>query len=121
MATITIAYTAPVAPQNGRVAEIFSSFMPTNAAADLPAFEGTYYDTNVKGWVPAQSLEEYMEGQIAHPGVVAALRAAIANGTYTIENPTANEVLYWGELKPALVTEGFTVTIDDGGDTSSEG
>lgn len=121
MATITIAYTAPIAPQNGRVADICATFVPKNAAADLPAFTDTYYDTNVYGWTPAMTLEKYMEGQIAFPGVVAALRAAVASETYVIENPTAKEVLYWNELKPALADQGFTITVDDGSDASSEG
>lgn len=120
MATITIAYTAPVAPINAEpVAQICSVFKPANAAADLPAFEGTYYDTNVYGFDPAVSLEEFMAAQVAYPGVVAALRAAIKEGSYTIEFPTQDEVLYWGEIKPAVEDQGFTVTIE-GGD-SSEG
>lgn len=122
MATITIAYTAPVAPRNGRIANICATFEPNNAAADLDVFNNTYYDTNVAGTgIDANALTKYMADQVAFPGIVAALRAAVANGTYTIENPTAKEVLYWGELKPALVDQGFTVTVDDGGDTSSQG
>lgn len=119
MAKITIAYTAPEAPKAAKVAEICATFQPTNAAADLEVFDGTYYDTNVYGFNLATSLEEFMAAQVAHPGVVAALRAAIKDGSYVIEFPTEDDVLYWGELKPALVSEGFEVTIE--GSDSSEG
>lgn len=121
MATITIAYTAPVAPINAEpVAQICATFQPANAACDLPAFEGTYYDTNVYGFTPAVSLEEFMAKQVAFPGVVAALRAAINEGSFVIEDASTDDVLYWGEIKPAVEDQGFTVTID-GGDSSSEG
>lgn len=122
MATITIAYIAPVAPQVGRVAEICATFKRDNAACDVKTpegekvFEGTYYDTNVWGFDPATSLEEFMASQVAHPGIVAALRAAVANGTYEFE-AFGDEALYWGEIKPAIEDQGFTVTID-GGDSS---
>lgn len=119
MATITIAYTAPVAPQINRVADICATFQPTGAACDLPAFEGTYYDTNVYGFDPATSLEEFMAAQVAHPGVVAALRAAMSAGEFVIEFPTEDDILYYTELKPALVDQGFEITIDGG--SGSEG
>ena len=40
MATIKITYTAIEAPKADLVAQICATFVPTNAAADLPVFEG---------------------------------------------------------------------------------
>lgn len=114
MATITIAYTAPVAPTASATADICATFKPTGAACDLPAFEGTYYDTNVYGWDPAMTIEEYMADQTAHPGVIAALRAAMSKGEFVIEFPTEDDILYYGELAPALADQGFTITVDGG-------
>lgn len=118
MAKITIAYTAPAAPQASKTAEICSTYVPSNAACDLPVFEGTYYDTNTEGWDPAVALADYSAMMIAHPGIVAALRAAQASGEFVIEFPTEDDILYWTELKPALVDQGFTVTVE--GSDSSE-
>lgn len=119
MAKITIAYTAPAAPQINKVAEICATFQPTNAACDLPAFTDTYYDTNVYDLTPATSLEEFMGQMVAYPGVVAALRAAMAKGTFVIEFPTEDDILYYGELAPAVADQGFEITIE--GSDSSEG
>lgn len=119
MAKITIAYTAPEAIQASKTAEICATYVPNNAACDLDVFKGSYYDTNVDGWDPAVSLEQYSAMMIAHPGIVAALRAAQASGEFVIEFPTEDDILYWTELKPALVDQGFTVTVE--GSDSSEG
>ncbi len=120
MAKITIAYTAPVAPRTAEpVAEICAVYRPTNAACDLPAFEGAYYDTNVYGFTPAVSAEEYVAQMVAGPGIIAALRAAIANGEFVIEFPTEDDILYWSELAPAVKDQGFEVTIE-GSDSSAD-
>lgn len=41
MATINITYTAISAPVAEPVAQICATYVPRNAAADLPAFDGT--------------------------------------------------------------------------------
>lgn len=119
MAKITIAYTAPEATQSKQVPEICAMFQPTNAACDLDVFNNTYYDTNVYGITPATSTEVWMEQMIAYPGVIAALRAAMAKGSYVIEFPTENDILYYTELGDKLEDEGFTITVE--GSDSSEG
>lgn len=107
---ITITYVAPVAPVEGSAAQICRTFEPNNAAADYPAVAGTYYDTNVPGFGIAEPLESFMAKMVAHPGLVAALRKAIADGTYAFE-ADEKEALYFGELKPALADQGFTIEI----------
>lgn len=124
MATITIAYTAPVAPVDRTVADICAMYDLKGAAADLPAFEGTYYDTNVWGRdFAADEFIKFIGDQVAAPGMVAVLRAAMKASpkAYVIENATQDQVLQYGELAPAVVDQGFTITVDDGSDDSSEG
>ena len=121
MATITIAYTAPVAPAVAEPrAQICATFQPTNAACDLTKDDGskifadTYYDTNVFGPEVATSIEEFMAAQVAHPGIIAALRAAANEGFFVYEDASTDDVLYWGEIKPAVEAFGYTVTIESG-------
>ena len=109
--TITITYTRPVAPAINPVAPICRVMMPNNCAADMPAFDGTYYDTNVEGWGEGTALESFMNSVVAHPGLVAAVRKAIADGTYTIADATSEDALYAGEVAKALKDQGITIAI----------
>lgn len=111
MATITIKYTAPIAPTTEGGAQICRLFYPENAAADMSAFEGTYYDTNVQGWGEATSLDQFMKDAVAHPGLVAAIRAAIRDGEYAFETEDEKLILYMGEVAPALVDQGIEISV----------
>lgn len=113
MKLITITYTAPVAPQAQPIDEIFARFVPTNAAADNPVFDGTYYDTNVKGWGEATTIEQFMKDSVAHPGLIAILRKAIADGSYSFESDDLDLIVYLGEVAPAVAGEGFVIEIAD--------
>ena len=113
MATITITYTKPVdasvAPKN----EICATFVPTNATADNPVFASydapnNYYDTNVPGYGACMTAEDFFWKQIAHPGLIAALRAAMRTpGEAYTWNATDADVQYVEELEPALKDQGF--------------
>jgi len=111
MASITITYTAPVQfTSDSATQQIFGVWNPATTASDNTAFEGTYYDTNVwdNGEFPyATSLQAFFDSQVAHPGLIAALRAAMRAGSYTWEATDA-DVLYVEELAPALADQGFT-------------
>lgn len=109
---ITITYVAPVAPLTGAAAEICRIFKPDNAAADMPAVAGTYYDTNVEGNGTIGTLEDFMNKMVAHPGLIAALRKAQADGSYEFEADD-KEALYMGEVQKALADQGFTIEIAD--------
>ena len=134
MATITITYTAPVVfASDSATQQIFGLWNPATTASDNPAFAGTYYQTNKwdKGEFPyAKSLEAFLDAQVAHPGLVAALRSAVrafkaaqeedpsaTSGTYDWEATDA-DALYVEELAGALLEQGFTF---DGGSGSGEG
>ena len=122
MAQITITYTAPVQFANDvATQQIFGVWNPAATASDNAVFDGTYYDTNVwdNGEFPyATSLQAFLDSQVAHPGLVAALRAAARAGSYTWET-TDDNLLYVEELAPALEAQGFT--FDTGAGSSGEG
>lgn len=126
MATVTITYTKPIAVSAVPKNEICATFVPTNAACDSTAFIGTYYDTNVEGYGDGMTAEEFFFKQIAHPGLVAALRAAMrayvpaqgktpaTPGTYDW-TCTDDESLYAiQEVGPALADQGFTIAAKSG-------
>lgn len=115
MATITITYVKPVDASTIPASQICATFQPTNAAADNSVFDGTYYDTNVAGYGDALSAEAFFAKQVAHPGLIAALRAAMKAGSYDWEATDA-DVQYVGEIAPALAEQGFTF-----GGSSSKG
>lgn len=116
MATITITYTKPVdssvVPKN----QICAIYVPSNAACDNAAFDGTYYDTNVPGYGAGMTPEEFFNSQVAHPGLIAALRAAMRAGTYEWEATDA-DVQYVGEIAPALADQGFAFNPGSGSGT----
>ena len=124
MATITITYTPTVQFTNDKATEqIFSVWNPAKTASDNSVFEGTYYQTNVwdNGEFPyATSLEAFLASQVAHPGLIAALRAAVRafdadSGVGTYEwVATDADVLYTEELEPALKDQGFTFATGSG-------
>lgn len=130
MATITITYTPAVKFVNDiDTQQIFSVWNPAATASDNAQFEGTYYNTNVWDdgeFKPATTLEEFLASQVAHPGLVAALRAAVrayeaavkanpeaTSGTYTWVT-TDDMALYAGELEDALAAEGFELSAGGG-------
>lgn len=126
MATITITYTPAVQFANDKATQqIFSVWNPANTASDNSVFEGTYYQTNVwdNGEFPyATTLQEFLDAQVAHPGLIAALRAAVRNyaategaksGTYDWEATDA-DLLYIEELAGALKEQGFEFAAGSG-------
>lgn len=126
MATITITFT-PAVNFTSDVAtqQIFGVWNPATTASDNAVFAGTYYQTNKwdNGEFPyATSLEAFLAAQVAHPGLIAALRAAVRNfeategaesGTYDWEATDA-DLLYIEELAPALADQGFTFAAGSG-------
>lgn len=112
---ITITFTAPVAPAAQPINEICRMFLPNNAAADNAAFDGTYYDTNVAGMAGGITVEQFIAGSVAHPGLIAMLKQAMASSTGKYEAVTEDEklILYLGEVAPAIADQGFVIVIAD--------
>lgn len=130
MATITITYTpAVVFEKDSATQQIFGLWNPATTASDNPVFDGTYYQTNVwdNGKFPyATSLQAFLDSQVAHPGLVAALRAAVraydakeGKGVYEWEATDA-DALYVEELAPALADQGFEL-VAGSSSSSAEG
>ena len=119
MATITITYTPATGfASDAATQQIFSVWNPAATASDNSVFDGTYYQTNVwdNGEFPyAETLQEFLDSQVAHPGLVAALRAAVRaeSHTYNWEASDA-DLLYIEELGPALKNEGFEFSTGSG-------
>lgn len=111
--SITIKYTAVTAPVAQPVAEIPAVYYPNNAACDLPVFEGTYYDTNVEDKGIGMSIEAFIAAQVAHPGLIAALRKAVKDGEYTFTTEDEDLILYLGEVAPAVKDQGFEITLGE--------
>lgn len=124
MATITITYT-PIATfvDDPATQQIFGVWNPATTASDNAAFAGTYYQTNKWDngeFKMATTLEEFLASQVAHPGLIAALRAAVRayddaekKGVYNWEATDA-DVLYIDELNPALADQGFELVVGSG-------
>ena len=112
MATVSITYTAlnaPVEPSTPQICDILTRY---NNASSMAVFDGTYYDTRVApGIGEATSLADFVGAAVAHPGIIAILRKAVADGTFEFETTDTNEIVYWGELAPALKNEGFDITV----------
>lgn len=113
MATITIAYTAISAPVDNLAAQICATFVPTNAAADLAVFDGTYYDTNVAGFGEGMSIEKFFADSVAHPGLIAGLKFAVADGEYEFETEDLATIEYAKSVAPAVADQGFTITVTE--------
>ena len=111
MAKITISYTAISAPTATAVPEICAIFAPTNAACDLPVFEGTYYDTNVEGFGEGMTVEQFLKNSVAHPGLVCALKRAIEDGEYEFDTEDEKTIMYMEEVAPAVADQGFTIEV----------
>ena len=114
MANIFITYTAPALPTSELVNQICGTYVPENAAADLEAFKGTYYDTNVEGYGEGMTIESFFANSVAHPGLVAALKLAMEKGSYEFDTDDAMTIMYMEEVKSALEDQGFVIAIDDG-------
>ena len=124
MATITITYTpATVFAEDAATQQIFGVWNPATTASDNKVFEGTYYQTNKwdNGEFPyATTLQAFLDSQVAHPGLIAALRAAVRAEDHTYDwEASDDDVLYVEELKGALADQGFKLIA--GGGSSSEG
>lgn len=121
MATITITYTAPaVFASDSATQQIFGVWNPATTASDNPtaSIAGSYYDTNV--WDNgefhyATTLADFFAKQVAHPGLVAALKAAMRTpGTGAVwAGATAADEQYAAELQAtgALADQGFAIVV----------
>ena len=90
------------------VAPISPVYIPTNAAADMEAFDGTYYDTNVYGMDFGAEFDDFLAAQVSHPGLIAAMKMARKEGSFTMTtlDPMMETMVL--EMNDALAGSGFT-------------
>lgn len=123
---ITIKYDASAVtvkePDSNKVPTICDIFVPGSCAANMEAFEGSYYDTNTPGAMgEGTSLEDFMDMQVTHPGLVAAVRKAVRDGEYTYETDVPMADAFMDEVGKALKDYGITIETGDGSGDSTEG
>ena len=118
MYTVTIKYTAPVEAAGQLKSTIAPQFALGQSYVDEEAFRKdipeSAYSKNVwenGHFIMAESLEEYFATFIAHPGLVAALKKAMRDGTYKIEEVSEKDGLYMDEVKDALASQGFEIKV----------
>ena len=124
MATITITYTPATGfKTDSATQQIFGVWNPATTASDNVKFADTYYQTNKwdNGEFPyATTLEQFLADQVAHPGLIAALRAAVraydeetGKGIY-VWTASDDDALYVEELEGALKEQGFELVAGEG-------
>lgn len=119
MYTVTIKYTAP---SEEAAAQLKSTIAPQFVLGQSYVDESTFrkgipdsaYPANMfeRGhFVMAESLDGYFSQMVAHPGLVAALKKAMRDGTYKMTEVDEKTSLYMDEVKVALATQGFEITV----------
>lgn len=108
--SIVITYDEGAVKNDGRIpAPICALFMPTNAAADMDVFDGTYYDTNVPHCADfGDELEQFLAMQVSHPGLIAAMRKAAADESHTYTMTTEDPMM-------ETMVDGLNVALKDAG------
>lgn len=114
--SITIAYAGPANPTDLRIpAPIYPVYVPSNSYVDTAAYDGTVYDTNVKGMGSINILEPYASTAFPFPVPLAQFKVAVISDsnevTFTVE--TYMEAFYYTEAGKALASQGFTVTVEE--------
>ena len=101
---------AAVKEQEREAATICATYQPTNAACDMDVFDDTYYDTNVKGYGFGTELEDFLAMQVSHPGLVAAMKAAVdsEDGTFEMETLDPSMKTMVEEMNRAMKSSGFS-------------
>lgn len=101
---------AAVKKQERESAPICAVYQPTNAACDMDVFEDTYYDTNVAGYGFGTELEDFLAMQVSHPGLVAAMKAAVdaENGKFEMETLDPSMKTMVEEMNRAMKGAGFS-------------
>ena len=112
--TVNIKYTAVTAEDNQLFAmPICAMFAPEGGYADSAAYEGSVYDTNVKGFGTAMTIEQFVSESIAHPGILAQFKLAVESDSHEVEFTVEDhkEACYYNEVGKALAANGFKVTV----------
>lgn len=136
MATVTIIYTGPVVEEVRKGEEIARYFAPNGSYVDTPVFTDGYpntdkvgdkqsygksiYATNVDGWgklpglLPmASTTTKFAQYERAAMAAYAAEQAGEANEGITFEIEGYEEEIYWNQIAPNMVEQGFYTKVGD--------
>lgn len=117
--TVKITYKGPANPDTVMLASpICQTFMPTNSYGDTKAYEGTVYDTHVKGFGFINVMEPYASTAFPYPVPLAQFKLATVGTddkkgghTVTFDVETYMEAFWYTEAGKELADQGFTVTV----------
>lgn len=117
---VTIIYTGVVDDAVRQGLSIYPLFQPAGSYVDSTAYDGTVYDTNVKGFGELGGLEpmgsttvKFAEYALAYRAAEAAQAAGTENTGVTFEITGYEDELYWTQIGRNMVSEGYTTTITD--------
>lgn len=111
--TVTITYTGPN-PENIRfVYPICPVYYPDNSYVDTAAYDGTVYDTNVKGFGKIDVKEPFKTTSFPFSVPMAQFKVAAlgTSGTLEFTVDTQTEALWYKQIGDQLADQGFTVAI----------
>lgn len=123
---VTIVYAGVQAPTSiPFVSPICPIYVPENSYTDTAAYEGTVYDTNVKGYGSVDLVDPYADTSFPFPVPLAQFKLATVGEdvldsddnptgakTVTFEVSTYEEAFWYMEAGKALKDQGFTVTVE---------
>lgn len=126
--TITYDPSKVQAPDTRPQAQIMDTFDPSTSYVNSAAYEGTRYDSNVKGKGYMPQKEPYASTSIPLPVPFAQFKMKVqgetANtGVQTLQIEVADykEVMHYKQLGEDLASQGFAVEVDDGSASAGSG
>lgn len=113
--TIKISYTAGKSDFiNQLVDSISRIFYPGHSYLDNPNFPDAGFNKNVTGFGSGMTADAFINSSCAHPGVIAHLKQAAANGSVEFTLDDADKAAYYVELGTALADEGYAIVVKNG-------
>ena len=113
--TVNIKYNGPADPGAVRlVSPICAIYTPTNSYVDTAAYDGTVYDTNVKGMGSINVMEPYATTSFPYPVPLAQFKLAVVGTDNEVEFTvdTYMEAFWYMDAGRALADQGFVVTVE---------
>lgn len=116
---VSIAYNAPTPGIVGLASPIFATYAPTNSYVDTAAYDGTVYDTNVKGFGSIAAAEPFASTSFPYPVPMAQFKVAATGSLVSFIVDDYKEAFYYEETGKALAAQGFSVAVISEGDFAS--
>lgn len=122
---IKITYNGPAKPESIRfVAPICPIYCPCNSYTDTAGYDGTVYDTNVKGFGEIDVMEPYASTSFPFPVPLAQFKVAVIGTPVTASDQdgpkyvefdvdTYMEAFWYKQAGVALADQGFVVEVTE--------